>query len=66
MKGVGVDSFGEMLETAQELGVKLYACSTSMEAMGMSRDQLVDGVDILGAAAFLNIAADCKVQLFIG
>ncbi len=66
MKGVGVDSFGEMLATAQELGVKLYACSTSMQAMGMSRDQLIDGVDILGAAAFLDIAADCKVQLFIG
>ena len=66
MKGVGVDSFGEMLAMAQELGVKLYACSTSMQAMGMSRDQLIDGVDILGAAAFLDIAADCKVQLFIG
>lgn len=66
MKGVGVESFNEMLSTAQEMGVKLYACNTSMAALGMPKEKLVDGVEILGAAAFLNIAADSKVQLFIG
>ncbi|MGE4274662.1 MAG: DsrE/DsrF/DrsH-like family protein [Candidatus Methanomethylophilaceae archaeon] len=66
MKDVGVGSFNEMLATAQELGVKLYACSTTMGAMGVSKEELIDGVDILGAAAFLDIAADSKVQLFIG
>jgi len=51
---------------AKELGVKLYACSTSMEMMGIKKEDLIDGITILGAAAFLNIATDADMQLFIG
>lgn len=66
MKGIGVESFQEMMDTCSEMGVKFYACSTSMEAMGLKMDDLRDGVDILGASRFLDIAAGSKVQLFIG
>ncbi|MDI3482224.1 MAG: hypothetical protein PWQ88_95 [Candidatus Methanomethylophilaceae archaeon] len=66
MKGIGVDSFQEMLDTCVDLGVKLYACSTSMEAMGIKREDLRDGVEVLGAASFLSLASESEVQLFIG
>jgi len=66
MRGVGVDSFQDMMETCSDMGVKFYACSTSMEAMGLSMGDLRDGVDILGASKFLDIAAGSNVQLFIG
>jgi len=56
----------EMMKTALDLGVNFYACSTSMTIMGVTEADLAKGVKVLGAAAFLNIAADAKVNLFIG
>jgi len=66
MKKLKVPSMEEMMQQSRDLGVNFYACSTSMELMGIKKDQLVDGVKVLGASAFLNIAADSKVSLFIG
>lgn len=56
----------EMMKTALDMGVHFYACSTSMTIMGITEADLVKGVKVLGAAAFLNLAADAKVNLFIG
>ena len=66
MKKLKVPGFEEMMDQAKELGVNFYACSTSMTLMNISEKDLVDGVKVLGASAFLNIAADAKVNLFIG
>ena len=62
----GVENFSQQLETAKELGVSLYACSTSMSLMGITKEEMTDGVEILGASGFLNIAADTDMQYFIG
>jgi peroxiredoxin family protein len=46
--------------------VKIYACSTTMEMMGVKKEELIPEVDdIVGAASFLSIALDSDVQLFI-
>ena len=66
MKKLKVPGFDEMMAQAKDLGVNFYACSTSMALMNISEKDLVDGVKVLGASAFLNIAADAKVNLFIG
>ncbi|MDY6965981.1 MAG: DsrE/DsrF/DrsH-like family protein [Halobacteriota archaeon] len=66
MKRAGVESLKEQIETAKKLGVHLYACSTTMNVMGFKKEDLVDGAEIVGAAKFLDIAADSDVQLFIG
>jgi len=34
--------------------------------MGIKKEDLIDGITVLGAAAFLNIATDSDMQLFIG
>src|SRR5512143_743011 len=57
--------FDELFQMAQELGVKMYACNTTMRVMGISRDDIMDGVDFAGSPAFLDFAADANVQLFI-
>jgi peroxiredoxin family protein len=62
----GVENFPQQLETAKELGVKLFACSTSMNLMGIGKEDMIDGVEVLGASGFLNIAADTDMQYFIG
>jgi peroxiredoxin family protein len=53
------------LDMARESGVHLYACSTTMGVMGVKPEDLVPGVDIAGATAFLDFAADADVSLFV-
>lgn len=62
----GVADFPEQLTMATDLGVNIYACSTTMSLMNVKQGDMVDGVKVLGAAGFLNIAADSDMQYFIG
>jgi peroxiredoxin family protein len=55
----------EFIEMAQGLGVRFFACSTTMGVMGVQEDDLIKGCEIAGAAAFLDFAADADVQLFV-
>lgn len=66
MKAVGVEDYAAQKKMAIELGVNLYACSTSMGVMNIKAEDLDPGVKVLGAASFLNIAADTDMQYFIG
>jgi peroxiredoxin family protein len=66
MKAVGVDDYQGQIKMAQELGVNLYACSTTMALMGLKVEDMFDGVKILGAAGFLGITTEADSSLFIG
>jgi peroxiredoxin family protein len=47
----------EMVQMAKQLGVHLHACSTSMEFLGIKKEDLIPEVeDIIGAASFLGIS----------
>jgi peroxiredoxin family protein len=51
-----VPSIPQMIKTAKELGVKLHACSTTLDVMGISKDMLIPEVDdIVGAATMLSL-----------
>jgi len=48
-------SFHESLTAAHELGVRIIACSTTIELMGLDRGALIAEVDeIAGAMTFLG------------
>ncbi len=64
MDRASMPGIGEFLDMARGLGVKLFACSTTMGVMGVGAEDLVEGCEIAGAAAFLDYAADADVQLF--
>lgn len=57
----------EMLKRIKQSGqCKIYACTPTMEMFGVKKDSLVPEVDsMVGAATFLNIAADADITLFI-
>ncbi len=57
----------EMLKRLKQSGmVKIYACSPSMEMFGIKREALIPEVgEIIGAAAFLEVATNSDVTLFI-
>jgi peroxiredoxin family protein len=65
MKDARMPEVGEFIEMSRELGVRFFACSTTMGVMGVEESDLIGGCDIAGAAAFLDYAADADVQLFI-
>lgn len=65
MSKANMPTIPELLETCIELGVQLFACTTTMGVMGVSEDDLIEGISCLGAAGFLDFAADADVNLFI-
>jgi peroxiredoxin family protein len=50
-------SIPDIIKTAKDLGVQLHACSTTMNVMGVKKDDLISEVDdIVGAASFLQLS----------
>jgi len=65
MKKAKMPEVPEFIEMASGLGVKFFACSTTMGVMGVEEKDLIEGCEIAGAAAFLDYAAEADVQMFI-
>ncbi|MFW5923860.1 MAG: DsrE/DsrF/DrsH-like family protein [Planctomycetota bacterium] len=65
MKKKNVSSLSELIEQAQDAGVRLVACSMSMDLMGIQKEELIDGVEEGGVASYLSSAEEGNVNLFI-
>ena len=65
MADKNVSSLPELIKSAQEAGVRFIACTMSMDVMGIKHEELIDGVETGGVAAFLESAGQSKVNLFI-
>ena len=65
MRDASMPELPEFIEMSRELGVRFFACSTTMGVMGVEDSDLIEGCDIAGAAAFLDFAADADVSLFV-
>ncbi|MDC3414738.1 DsrE/DsrF/DrsH-like family protein [Terrihalobacillus insolitus] len=65
MKKHNVLSLPQLIEMAQEQGVKLVACTMTMDLLGLQKEELIDGLDYAGVAAYLGDANEAKVNLFI-
>ena len=64
-KNKGVATIEELRAICIESDVKLIGCQMTMDVFGFSKDDFVDGVDIGGAATFLEFASEADIQLFI-
>jgi CoA-disulfide reductase len=65
MANHNVDSLETLMKNAMDAGVKLVACGMSMDLMGIAKEELIDGVEIGGVAAYLGDAEDSGLNLFI-
>jgi peroxiredoxin family protein len=63
MKKANVARLSELLEMAVESGVRIIACQMSMDVMGIKKEDLIDGVEIGGAATFLEFASENAIAL---
>ena len=64
-KNKGVATIEELRDICIESDVKLIGCQMTMDVFGFEKDDFVDGVDVGGAATFLEFAAESDIQLFI-
>ena len=67
MKKKNVASLEQMLELAEELGVRIFICEMSMDLMGFKREEMINYPNLIycGVAKFLEEAQNSKIQLFI-
>jgi peroxiredoxin family protein len=70
MKGLAKDknvaSVGELLDLAQDMGVKLWPCQMTMDLMGLTDDDLIEGLDKpAGAGSAISLMKEASISLFI-
>lgn len=65
MRDKQIASLEELVQMARDMGVRFVACQMSMDVMGITQAELLDGVELGGVATFLGDATRSKASLFI-
>jgi peroxiredoxin family protein len=65
MKDKQIATLEELMALAREMDVKLIACTMSMDAMGVSKEELQDGLSYGGVATYMADAVRSRVTLFV-
>lgn len=65
MRDKNVDTLEDLMKQGMANGIKLVACTMSMDVMGITKDELIDGVELAGVASYLGDAEESNVNLFI-
>ncbi len=65
MKQKNVDQLRSMYTQAKFAGVHIVACQMSMDIMGITADELLEGTEIGGVATYMEAASESNVNLFI-
>ncbi len=54
---------GHFLDQAKDLGVRFLVCQPSLDLNGMSMDDVIDGVEMIGGAAFNELAVEADAVI---
>lgn len=65
MNDKNISSLEDLIQTGIKSGIRIVACQMSMDVMGITKEELIEGVEIGGVATYLNAADDSNVNLFI-
>ncbi|MER1956264.1 MAG: DsrE/DsrF/DrsH-like family protein [Solibacillus sp.] len=55
----------QLIDMAQEQDIKLVTCTMTMDLLGLEKEELLDGIEYAGVAAYLADAEQGNVNLFI-
>ncbi len=61
-----VDSLPSLISQARHAGIRMIACTMTMDVMGIKHEELIEGVELGGVATFLGEADRSGTTLFIG
>jgi len=62
-RGAGGESLRFFMDQALELGVKFYVCQPSLDLHSLTMEDLIDGVEMIGGAAFNSMALDADTVI---
>jgi peroxiredoxin family protein len=65
MKKHNAMTLPQLIEMAQEQEIKLVACTMTMDLLGLQQEELLEGIEYAGVAAYLADAEEGNVNLFI-
>lgn len=65
MKNNNISSLEDLMQSAIDQGVEVVACQMSMDVMGITKEELIDGVKIGGVGYYLGKADESGINLFI-
>lgn len=65
IKKKGVASIPELREMAQEADVKMIACQMTLDLFELNKDDMIDGVQLGGAATWMENALKSDINLYI-
>ena len=65
MKKKNIMSLEELIKKAIDLGANITACTMSMDVMGISKEELIDGINYGGVGQYLGEAEKSNNNLFI-
>lgn len=65
MMSKGISSLEELIESAKNHGVRMVACQMSMDVMGITKEELIDGVELGGVATFIGSGETSDISMFI-
>lgn len=55
----------ELLQMCRYEGVKLWACLMTMQMMGLAGKDMVEGVEVIDAEGYMQMALESRLNLFI-
>ena len=65
MSSAGVATIPDLLEACIEGEVQLIACQMTMDVLKIDRKDLIDELDVGGAATFLEFAQDADITMYM-
>lgn len=65
MKQKGVASIEDLREASVDLEIRMIACQMTLDLFEYTPDDMIDGVELGGAATYMETAAKSDINLFI-
>ena len=65
MKKKGVASIEDLREAAVETDVRMIACQMTLDLFEYSEKDMIDGIELGGAATYMEVASKSDINLFI-
>ena len=65
MNDKNVNTLDELIAEAKRNGVKMVACTMSMDIMGLTKEELVDGIEYGGVASYLGAVDTANHNIFV-
>ena len=65
IKKKGVASIDDLREAAVDLEVRMIGCQMTMDLFEYGQEDMIDGIEIGGAATYIECATQADINLFI-